>query len=219
MNREVEEVTDTDYVEETSEETTPETPAEETAETQEGESTTEVKQPDYKKMLIDTKRAFTKASMEKAEMAGRLSALEEQIRAMSSKETQENQKDWLEEVNFEELREDPNGLKKVIAMLRGDVANVLQARDNYFETRLKSVNPEINAFKDKIAEMKADPDFADFSDEQLVRLAKRETAKPKQSKASPEPASVGGGRRAASTGGGTDIRKSSLYRQIYGDLS
>lgn len=218
MSEEVEEVIDTDYVPESSEETTSETPAEGSAETEEGAVKTN-KEPDYKKMLLDTKRAFTKTAMEKAELAGKLSAMEQQIRSLAEEKSQKETPDWLQEVNFESLAQDPNAIKEVFNKLRGEVAGVLRARDEYYENRLRSVNPEILAYKDKIAEFKADPDYSDFTDEQLARLAKREVSKSASGKSAEVkvPGAVGKGRNSIPNGNGDDIRKSDLYKRIYGE--
>jgi len=203
-----------DYVKETAEATTSETPEGTDTSHDDGkpsDKTTKThSEPDYQKMFLDTKEAFTKASMEKAELMGRLKALEETQAAKPA------EPDWLEQIDTNALKEDPVAMRDALIKLRGEVANALRMRDDMYESRLKTLDPSIVAMKDKIAELKQDTDYQGFSDAQLAVIAKKGN---KKSETHTPQGGVGGGRRAAtSASSDDDVKQSPLFKAIYGDI-
>ena len=168
--------------------------------------------PDYQKMFLDTKRELTKRAMENAELRGKLSGVQEATRPQPKAEV-----DWLEEVDWEAVKADPTLVKELIQKNRNEIVGVLQARDALFEQRLQTINPDVVAHRDKIAELKLDPEYAGFSDIQLAVIARKMPTKEGEPAPGKPQGSIGGGSRPAQKP--EDIRKSPLYLQIYGEGS
>ena len=166
-----------------------------------------------KKALTDTKRAYTKSQMELAELKGRLSAME-------TKPPSEPQKDWMEDFGDDALRLNPELVKEMIRKHREEVVGVLRQRDQYWEGQLKNLDPDVLSMKDRIAELRQDPDYQQFTDKQLAIIARKTaTAEPEEETVIVRsPGSPAGGRGSASGAGKeTNIRQSSLYKKIYGE--
>lgn len=164
-----------------------------------------------KKALADTKRAYTKAAMELAELKGRMSAME-------TKPTPVPEKDWLDEFEDDSLRLNPELAKEMIRKHRQDVVQLLEQRDRFWEGQLKNLDPDVLTMKDRIAELRQDPDYQAFTDKQLAIVAKKQ----KRSEVvdeEPEPVLSSGapGAGRGSGGGGHDvnIRETPLFKKIY----
>jgi predicted nucleic acid-binding Zn-ribbon protein len=193
---------ETDSTEAASKETPAEVPAT-------GEETNK---PEADKRVQDAQRKLHEVFMEKAQLEGRLKAMEEMLASKSTPP----QDDWLEKIDVETLKDDPVAIRDSLLKMRSEIAQVLKARDSFYEQRLHNLRPEIAAVKDKIAELRTDPDYATFNDDQLAVIAHKV-----QSTETPAPApkgGIGGGRRAPSGGAEPNIKDSPLFKAIYGDI-
>lgn len=187
----------------TEEEVTPGEPGEETPEDSENPE----EDQDYKKMFLDTKKAYTKAQMELAELKGKTAALEE----VSSQRQVETEEDWLDKVDDDELRADPSNVKKLIKKIRAENIEVMRMRDAWLLEQIEKQSPELLVLKEQIAALKSDSDYEGFSDKQLAVVARKGSkAKPKKARGAP------GGKRV-SVAKEVDVRKSPLYQKMYGD--
>jgi len=159
------------------------------------------------KALQERQREFHEVSRQLAEVKGQMSVL-----------TQQNQpvvKDVLDDESIAaKLRDDPSAIlglmKQKLAEQQSQFASVLEARDRFYQEQIGKSNPEVIAFKDKIAEFRKDPDLQGFSDQQLVIMAKKSA--PRQSyRGAP------GGQRTVQNKS-DDVTKSDLWSKLYPDL-
>lgn len=169
--------------------------------------------PDFQKMFLDTKKAFTKSQMELANLKGQLEVLKTQ--SVAHPETPKVDTDWLEDVDWEAVRADPSLVKDMVVNLRNEIADVLRARDSYMEAKLQSADPEIVTYRNKIAELRLDPDYQAFSDKQLAVLARKLSNSTEPAAPNKPKGSVGGGSRPVA--GPTDIKDTPLFKKIYGE--
>lgn len=203
-----------DYLEGAPEDgTTPEGPEEEVVESEEVEEDGgEPKEPDYEKMFLDTKRAYTESRVEAAQLRGRLEALENQLRAGQ----QEEEKDWLEELDDDELRDDPAKTKEAIRRAREEFATVLRQQHDYFMRQIQESNSEVKQYREKINELKSDEAFSGLTDEQALAILKREESlQPKAKRAPTPPVS----KRTPTSQSQKDPRKSDLFKKLYPEIA
>lgn len=163
------------------------------------------------KRLADTEKALQERQREFHEMSQKLAELKGQMSVMS----QQNQpvaKDILDdEAIAAKLRDDPSAvlgiMKQKLAEQQSQFAGVLEARDRFYQEQISKSDPNVVLMRDKIAEMRKDPDMQAFSDQQLAILAKK-SAKPGYRGAP-------GGQRQAQTNRSDDITESDLFKKIY----
>jgi hypothetical protein len=191
-----------------------------TADETQDENETDGEETGVKKALKDTKVAYTQSRQELADAKREIDELRRQfadMRATTAKP--EPTPDWLDELKPEELAADPGVQKQALKRLRDEMAGVLQYVVQQTDAKLKSQHPEVIALAEQIAELKKDRDYAGFSDEQLMVIAKK-------TKVEKEPEVVdetGGESTAMFTHRGgknvrkVDIKKSPMFRRIYGD--
>jgi hypothetical protein len=141
------------------------------------------------KQLKDTKAKLTQVTQERAEesraMTERIARLEGQLSAMSApKETQAD--DPLKFLDDEDLREKffEDADKPISAMktLAKVIGNAMVARDQYWREELDKVRTALDrpepSVVEKVAELKADPDFAGLDNKALMVFAKRMLKEP-----------------------------------------
>lgn len=191
---------------------------EDDTETAKDETSNETPSPEQKRLadteaaLKERQREFHQVSRELAELRGQLSAVKQMQQPAAT------QKDVLDDEKLaSELRDDPSKvleiLKRERSSLQQQVASVLEARDNYWRGELMKVDPEVVAMRNQIAKLREDPDFADFSDAQLAKLAKKNvTNSPKK-----EYRGAPGGRRQTEERGQKDITEDPMFKMIYAE--
>jgi len=167
------------------------------------------------KRFKDAQAKITELATANAELTGKVSVL-----AQPEPEVAEDP--WAD-IDEEEAVANPMILvdraKKANAMLTRDIVGVLREFRAEFGGMIEKNNPERLAMKTVIDELKQDPEFAGLDDGVLLKIAKRNarvTPVKEVVKASGAP---GGGSRITetSTTETGDVRKSSLYQEIYGD--
>jgi hypothetical protein len=127
------------------------------------------------------------------------------------------------------IAEDPKELARFIAgtMKEYDrrMAGILRSRDEYWENKLRKVDPAIYQVQDKIARLRQDADYGEFTDAQLATLIRKQEAavakrKEAQSESSGAPVYSGvpgSGRRTASNERRTvDVKQTPEFAQIWG---
>jgi hypothetical protein len=162
------------------------------------------------KRFADTQRKLTELATANAELRGKISVLGDKPR--------EQEVDPLDQITADEILQDPTvaikALKSLKQDLLGQLAEVLRARDAHFAGELKKLDPERLALREQIEELKQDPDLADLDESVLVKIAKR--SKRQAGGDERRPFSAPGGRSSGS-GGQKDVRKSDLFRMVYGN--
>lgn len=165
------------------------------------------------KRLADTEAAIKERQREFHELSQKLAELKGQVSEM----TRQNQpvvKDTLDDEGLAaKLRDDPSA---VIAIIKereraqlAQVAGVLEARDRYWQEQIEKSNPEVIAMREKIAELKKDPDLQGFTDQQLAIMARKSEPRAKYRGAP-------GGARAEQTRE-ADLTQTDLYKKIYAE--
>ena len=137
------------------------------------------------KRYKDTQAAYTKASQERADLKRQVEALQTQVNTViqmsgkdGEKKTPSNPFAFLDDESVQEkLLDDPKNIAQAMKQLLYGVAEMVDARDKAFISRIESVDPSVRTMRDKIAELKQDPDYRDFSDSQLAVIAKKQTDK------------------------------------------
>jgi len=129
------------------------------------------------------------------------------------------------ELNIEQLKEqfedDPSSVVdlmfKMNQQLEGKLAKVLQDRDAFLEQKLVGANSMSSDDKMIIDRLKARPEYADFTDEQMKTVLK--TLKPIRGKVRRAPASIRSGNLPlnASTKDVEKVNKSALEAMGYGE--
>jgi hypothetical protein len=170
------------------------------------------------KRLKDTQRALTQKSQELAEIKERMARIEGHIEA-SRPERQAPQGERLfsffdDETVKQTLLDDPENIVKLVKSSVTDVIKMLKARDEAFSSMVRKQSPEMLAVRDKVAELAKDPDYQDFSEEQLAVIARKMT---KSTGNTPRPGP--GSRRASAPGGDADFERevNSMMKRIYGE--
>ena len=166
------------------------------------------------KRLADTEKALQERQREFHEISRQLA----EVKGQMSVYTQQNQpvvKDVLDEDGIAaKLRDDPSAvlgiLKQKLAEQQGQFASVLEARDRYYNDLIAKSDPNVVAMREKIAELKKDPDYGTFTDQQLAVIAQKSTPR-KQYRGAP------GGSRSGQVEKEADITESTLWKQIYPD--
>jgi len=131
-----------------------------------------------KKALLDTKRALTQAQMQNAELKGKLGVLESTVSARQ----QQEEADYLEELEKDEdISDKERKLIGALRKMRSEVGTVLKQRDDYWEQQItearRGSNVELSKYQDQIRELRSEPEFDGWTDEQLLIVAKREASK------------------------------------------
>lgn len=148
---------------------------------------------DTEAALKERQAEFTRLSQQLAEMKGQLTTLT-QLQTQQAKH--EEVKDWMEELNSDNVVEDPlSAMKMVVNNLRKEIASVLSDRDAFLLSKVNStsgLDPEIKA---KVDELRNDPDFADLPDKSILAMAKK-LAVPKKAVMQPR-GSISAGSRGA----------------------
>lgn len=121
--------------------------------------------------LKERQAEFTRLSQQYAELKGKTDTLA-QMMAVREKQGAPEAKDWMEELNDEEVTADPaKAMKQVIINMRREIAGLLQDRDAYLSSKFGSkLDHETQAAVDSL---KSDPDFADWPDSKLAVIAKK----------------------------------------------
>lgn len=127
------------------------------------------------------------------------------------------------------IAEDPKELAKFIAGTMEEydrrMAHILRSRDEHWENKLRKVDPAIYSVQDKIARLRQDPDYSEFTDAQLATLIrKQEAAVAKRKESQPESGGAavysgvpGSGRRTASTERrAVDVKQTPEFERIWG---
>lgn len=162
-------------------------------------------------VLATALKELQETKLQLAELKGVVSA--------TQKPVEEEIKDWLDDEEFsdEKIAADPASLKKMIKTLRSEVANVLRQRDEHLsglvDKKVRGAIPRDELLEAKIEELRADDDYADFTDEQVERLARKSIKEVDPGQRSPR-APIGGRRINASVRG-DDIKNSPLFREMY----
>jgi len=126
---------------------------------------------DTEAALKERQAEFTRLSQQFAELKGKTDTLT-QMMAQREKQGVPEAKDWMDELNDEEVTADPaKAMKQVVTSLRREIASLLQDRDAFLASKFGSrLDPETQAAVDSL---KSDPDFADLPDSKLAVIAKR----------------------------------------------
>ena len=169
------------------------------------------------KRLRDTQAKLTQTAQENSEFRGKLSVLDKPA-------GQEVAADPFASIDEEEAIADPmviaRAAQQANATMLTDVVGVLREFRTEMLGSIEKNNPERLALKTRIDELREDPDLADLDDGVLLKLAKRDqrtAPKPKEvERASGAPG--GGSRARGSAPSADDIKKTSLYKEIYGDV-
>jgi predicted nucleic acid-binding Zn-ribbon protein len=191
-----------------------------TDETQDEIEKTDGEETGVKKALKDTQASYTRSRQELADTRREIEELRRQLATVqATSEKREPTPDWIDELKPEDLAADPENQKQALKRLRDEMAGVLQYVVQQTDAKLKSQHPEMIALAEQIAELKKDRDYAGFSDDQLMVIAKKtKVEKPKEDEdtldadGSPMLTHRGGSVRRS-----VDIKKSALFRKIYGD--
>jgi len=191
-----------------------------TDETQDEIEKTDGEETGVKKALKDTQASYTRSRQELADTRREIEELRRQLATVqATSEKREPTPDWIDELKPEDLAADPENQKQALKRLRDEMAGVLQYVVQQTDAKLKSQHPEVIALAEQIAELKKDRDYAGFSDDQLMVIAKKtKVEKPKEDEdaldadGSPMLTHRGGSVRRS-----VDIKKSALFRKIYGN--
>lgn len=173
-----------------------------------------------RKALKDTKRELTRASMENAQLKGRLEALEK----MMTSRPQEVQKDYLDELEEEEdVTDREKKLIDAMRKMRSQIGGVLKDRDDFWSLKLdeakRAGNQDLAKYRDKIRDMRSDPDFDGWTDDQIVTMLKREDSISSDGDRRSGPPGNAGRRAAPKKETERDaIRSNPLFRQVYGQF-
>ena len=163
------------------------------------------------KRIQDLQTLLLKANQEKAEVTR---SLGERIAELSGKVDAVMQGRALEPTEGENLFEfldDPKAeedlfgdAKNVIGLQKKTVAalaKVLQSRDSHYEgllrgleAKIEELDPDRLTLKDRIAELKQNPDYKGFTDKQLVVVAKNMKEPAKEDRFAGSPGGSGAGR-------------------------
>lgn len=166
------------------------------------------------KRLRDTQAKLTQLAQERAELAGKLSVLD---RPKDQAETP----DPLDSLDEEEAVTNPMVIAKAAkaanAALIRDVVGVLKEMRNEMLGKIEQNDPERLALKTVIDELREDPELAGLDDTVLLKLAKRQR-RTSPSRPGARPSGIpGSGTRTGQTSKPVDIRKTDLFKEIYGD--
>ena len=136
-----------------------------------------------KKALKDTKAALTREQQRRAELERDLAKAQgalEVTRGLSRSEQKEKAAaitDFLDDPDFKDrLLDDPSNVAGALKRLVSDIGKELTRRDEFIIREIRKQSPERQSLKDKIAELKATEEFADWDEDFLVPIAKREVA-------------------------------------------
>jgi len=127
----------------------------------------------WQKRYKDSQRHITKIEQENKELRSRMDQLTgrfEQIQQTTPKQTEP---DWIDSIDDEAIKDDPAKVKELLRRQEAEFVRLLQLRDGAFNERLAALDPSVLSVKDKIDELKKDPDYKGFSDKQLSVIAKK----------------------------------------------
>lgn len=166
---------------------------------------------DTEAALKERQREFHEVSRQLAELRGQTSVL------MQQQAGGVKQQDVLDDEKLvTALRDDPSKILETLKAerirMQQQVVQLLESRDQYWKGELLKVDPEVAAMRNQIAELRKDPDFEDFSDAQLARLAKKNVVKPNR-----EYRGAPGGMRPQQSGSSKDITEDPMFKMIYPD--
>lgn len=163
------------------------------------------------KRLKDTQKAYHEAARERAELKKVVEKLQTQVETVISMGSQkqadeppDNPFAFLDEETLQEkLLEDPKNVTQVIKQVISRMAQVMEVRDRALLGEMERRDPSVAQMRDKINKLREDPDYSEFSDRQLVILAKKQLTKKAEKKEEddPYPGPMGGGRRVSTSQG------------------
>jgi chromosome segregation ATPase len=141
----------------------------------------EQKDSKAEKRVRDAQEALRKSNEEKARLSERLARLEGMVEvATRPKEEAQARKPFGyldDEGTVSTLYDDPTNIQKVLKNLVGDFVTVLDQRDKAFLEQVREKDPDYREMKTEVDKLAADPDFADWPREALVKMAKKFTPK------------------------------------------
>lgn len=138
--------------------------------------------PKAEKRVKDAQAALTRANQEKAELKKRLELLDAKLdgvlHATQKPKDEPNPFGWIDdEKELEEVYSDPKNLAKREKRMLQTLVQVLETRDSALTEMLlsevKKVDPTRRELAEKVAELREDPDYEGFSEDQLVVLARK----------------------------------------------
>ena len=132
------------------------------------------------KRFKDTQRKLTEIATEKAELERRLARLEGANEVLSRSERREeppeNPFKFLDDED-QDLLDDPKNVKSLLKKTIGALAEVLEVRDRALSSRLMGEidarDPTVREVREKISELKRDPDYEGVPDKVLAIIAKK----------------------------------------------
>jgi len=177
-------------------------------------------QPDphtWESRYKDLQSHTTKVQEENAAMRERLAVIESRLAAPPEPPPGKHWLDESAEELAERLRDDPSTvlgtLKELEARLEGRLVGVLEQRDQAIRSQFDKLNPDVQAQREAIAELRKDPDFAGLPDAVLAKVAAR---MPKKQQAQPRGGVGGGARPRMTPTEAVDPAEKKFFDQLYG---
>lgn len=171
-----------------------------------------------KKRLHDTQTKVTEMGVQNATMKEQLAELRGMVDVLKSGSTTKAQEEKVEDLLAflddpavqESLLDDPKNvaatMKKLAATLKGEIANLLEARDQAIFGEIERRDPSIRELKNAVQELRKDPDLKDLPDSTLAILAKKGLKIEGAAPVRPVPG-FGGGRRVPAGASETELEK------------
>lgn len=167
----------------------------------------------WEKRYKDIQSAFTKSQQNNREMELRLARLEGRNETVADKKPTI----W-DKLNSPDLREemlsDPGVAVDLLKEMASETANVLSARDAYWQDRLDRMQFDTSPDKGQIEQLREIEAFRDLPVSALREIAKLKGSE--QAERRTPPGSLDGGRRPKPSGGKGDVRSDPMYQRIYG---
>jgi len=153
----------------------------------------------YEKRYKDLQAHTTRVEQENKTFRDSMARLEGRFEQFTSQNQQsEEAVDLFSDVDLDDIRDDPATIIDVIrqqeAMRGQQFVEMLEARDRAILAQIRLLAPDHDAIHSKVEELRSDPDFRGFGDEQLEVLARKQL-KTTPKAAGVDPVSGGGGRR------------------------
>ncbi len=175
--------------------------------------------------LKDTQRAYHEAQKTNKILTERLARMEGKLEGMEvgkpKKEDYQNMENPFAFIEDKGLRDkmldDPGTAVELVDQTVSGLMKVLSMQDKYWQDRFKKVedmanrptDPKVN---DRIRELREDPDFEDFTDAQLAKLAKKGIGREARAKPREYPGKTPSGSRVTTGAGRGDTRFQKLVK-------
>jgi len=164
----------------------------------------------------DLQGAYTKSQQSNKAMERQLAELSGKVDAFTQMSTVA-EGDWLDESGDDDdpddyWRNDPSVARKAMKRFRKEMADVLEQRDAYIMNEVGKMAPVDSTLKDKIEELRDDPEFQDFPQKALSSIAKKLIGKKVIHR---PPGSPGHGKKSAGTKA-SKVEDSPMFKAMYG---